>query len=236
MTISFLPARTPAFRRRWFVGLVFLVSACVAVAADGPDRSTAGIRIRPCTVQESAVGNSPSVVRLIHELTSDDNSPTFSWCEAAEVSWLPAGRILRFHTPIDVDYAETYTVVQAAADCPIHVIRSGEGMFFQPPPTSSADLGVLNELLASAQPEVRDPELASAAILYLFLVGRENRRGIYPKPQGPYALGGTEYHAKVLHAGGQTIARLTARGEEWKFMFSRTGKQFHLNFVSENAD
>src|ERR1700732_4514100 len=63
--------------------------------------------VRPCTANENAVVASSEVIRLFA-----DERPTFSWCEAVDVPWLPSAQILRFHTAIPVDYSWVCTIVK----------------------------------------------------------------------------------------------------------------------------
>src|ERR1700733_4199643 len=67
--------------------------------------------VRPCTPDESAIGASLEVIRLLA-----DEQPTFSWCEAVDVPWLPNAEILRFHTAIQVDYSSVCTIVKATSE------------------------------------------------------------------------------------------------------------------------
>lgn len=73
--------------------------------------------VRPCTANENAVGTSSEVIRLFA-----DERPTFSWCEAVDVPWLPNAEILRFHTAIHIDYSSVCTIVKATSESPVRLI------------------------------------------------------------------------------------------------------------------
>jgi hypothetical protein len=96
--------------------------------------------VRPCTAKESAVGASSEVIRLFA-----DERPTFSWCEAVDVAWLPNSEILRFHTAIDVDYSSVCTIVKATSESPVRLIwAAGEGMVSMPSPSLPNNLDAMN--------------------------------------------------------------------------------------------
>src|SRR2546423_12300928 len=87
--------------------------------------------VRPCTADESTVGGSSEVIRSFA-----DEQPTFNWCEAVDVPWLPNAQLLRFHTAIHVDYSSVWTIVKATSKSQVHLIRAaGEGMVSTPSPS-----------------------------------------------------------------------------------------------------
>jgi hypothetical protein len=140
--------------------------------------------VRPCTANENAVGASSEVIRLFA-----DERPTFNWCEAVDVPWLPNAEILRFHTAIHVDYSSVCTIVKAASESPVRLIwAAGEGMVTTPSPSLPNNLNVMNSLLKSV-PALKDSQLGSAGVLYLFLIHREIRQSFFSKPGTSYPFG-----------------------------------------------
>jgi hypothetical protein len=192
---------------------------------------SSGSSVRPCTAKERAIGSSPEVIRLF-----SGEAPVFSWCEAVDVSWLPTASILRFHTAIHVDYSETCTIVKARGNSPLRLIRAaGEGMVQYPSPDRPENLSAMNELLSSAQPAFNDSQLASASILYLFLIGRENRNGIFTRPGSEHPLAEADYRVRYQKQGRSRLLSLSSRTGEWKLAFSLQKNGPHLDSISENG-
>ena len=152
--------------------------------------------VRPCTAKENVVGTSSEVIRLFA-----DERPTFSWCEAVDVPWLPSAQIMRFHTAIHVDYSSVCTIVRATRESPARLIwAAGEGMVTMPSPSLPNNLDAMNSLLKSA-PRLKDSQLVSASVLYLFLIHREIRQSLFSKPESSYPLAEADYRIRYRERG-----------------------------------
>jgi hypothetical protein len=220
------------------ISLAFFVSvACV----HGQDSQSASLtppvndsksewQVRPCTAKEFAVGSSPEIAHLF-----SGERPVFNWCEALDVPWLPDASILRFHTSIHVDYAYTDTIIKATNESPIWSIVSGEGMVKQSSPNLPNSLGAMNDLLRSMQPGLKESQLKSASILYLFLLGRENRQGFFRRPEGQHPLNTADYRVTLRKHGDIRDVKLTTRSGEWKLTFSSNRGRLCLDSVVEIA-
>ncbi len=185
-----------------------------------------GLLVRPCAANESAVGGSSEVIRLLA-----DEQPTFSWCEAADVPWLPNAEILRFHTAIHVDYSSVFTILKATPESPVRLIRAaGEGMVTTPSPNLRNNLDAMNSLLRSA-PALKDSELGSASVLYLFLIHREIRRSIFSKPATNYPLAEVDYRIRYQRRGRSRLVSLSTRTGNWKLTFSSRKDGLHLDSI-----
>lgn len=184
--------------------------------------------VRPCTDAESAFGASSEVIRLFA-----DERPTFHWCEAVDVPWLPNAEILRFHTGIHVDYSSVYTVVKAASESPVRLIwAAGEGMVTTPSPSLPNNLDAMNSLLKSV-PELKDSQLGSASVLYLFLIHREIRRSLFSKPATSYPLAEDDYRIGYLKRGKSRLVSLSTRTSDWKLTFSSHQDGLHLDSIEQ---
>ena len=216
---------------RWMLLALMLVSCCanaagqVASASPGPG----DLRVRPCTRSEVAFGSSAEVAELIRRQSNEAEPPTFSWCEAVEVGWFPKATILRFHTAIDVDYSRTYTVIRAGEGSTIHVIGSAEGLVAQRQPGAPADVRAFNDLLRAAPQPFSTDRLESACVLYLFLVGKENRSSFFRHPQAEHLIATAGYHPRKLADGNRV--RLTSRAAQWDFVFTRQGGRAQVKAV-----
>jgi hypothetical protein len=178
--------------------------------------------VRPCTANESAVGASSEVIRLLA-----DEQPTFSWCEAVDMPWLPNAEILRFHTAIHVDYSSVFTIVKATRESPVRLIRAaGEGMVAMPSPSLPNNLDAMNSLLKSV-PALKDSQLGSASVLYLFLIHREIRRSLFSKPAN-YPLAEVDYRIRYQERGKSRSVSLSTRTGDWKLTFSSSKDGLHL--------
>jgi hypothetical protein len=181
--------------------------------------------VRPCTANESAVGAS-EVIRLLA-----DEQPTFSWCEAVDVPWLPTAEILRFHTAIHVDYSSVFTIVKATSESPVRLIRAaGEGMVAMPSPSLPNNLDAMNSLLKSA-PALKDSQLGSASVLYLFLIHREIRRSLFSKPATNYPLAEVDYRIRYQKRGKSRSVSVSTRTGDWKLTFSSSKDGLHLDSI-----
>lgn len=189
--------------------------------------TSSGSHVRPCTSNENEVGSSAEVTRLF-----GDEHPTFSWCEALDVPWLPNAEILRFHTAIQIDYSSVCTIVKATSESHTRLIwAAGEGMVALPPPGLPDSLDAMNDLLRSAQPALNDSQLGSASILYLFLIHREIRQSFFSKPASRYTLGETDYRVRLQKHGKSRLVLLTTRTSDWEFTFSSHKDGMHLDSV-----
>jgi hypothetical protein len=181
--------------------------------------------VRPCTANESAVGAS-EVIRLLA-----DEQPTFSWCEAVDVPWLPTAEILRFHTAIHVDYSSVFTIVKATSESPVRLIRAaGEGMVAMPSPSLPNNLDAMNSLLKSV-PALKDSHLGSASVLYLFLIHREIRRSFFSKPATNYPLAEVDYRIRYQKRRKSRSVSLSTRTGDWKLTFSSSKDGLHLDSI-----
>lgn len=184
--------------------------------------------VRPCEREESALGAAEEVVRLFPV-----EHPTFNWCEALEISWLPHAEILRFHTAIDVDYASTATVIKATSESPVKTVLSGEGIYSQPSPNLPSSLAAVNDLLKTATPKFTNASLKDASILYLYLLGRENRCCTFRHPEGQHPLSTSDYRTSYENHDKERIVRLTSFTGEMKLTFSLQEGVLHLVTTSE---
>ena len=227
-----------AVRGLWGIPLSIALAVTHASGQDSPksslatpeDRYKAKWQVRPCNPKETALGSSPELISLL-----SGERPVFNWCEALDVPWLPNANILRFHTAVDIDYSYTNTIIKATSESPIWSIGSGEGLVLQPSPNLPNSLGAMNDLLKSAQPVLKDSQLKSASILYLFLLGRENRRGFFRRPESQHPLTTADYRESDRKNGVIRVVTLTTRSGEWKLTFSSLGGRLHLDSVVENA-
>jgi hypothetical protein len=209
------------------LSLVFALPLANTSFVSAQATSSLGSHVRPCTADENAVGSSPVVSRLFA-----DERPTFSWCEALDVPWLPNANILRFHTAIQVDYASVCTIVKATRESPTRLIlAAGEGMVALPSPSLPNSLDAMNDLLRSAQPALNDSQLGSASILYLFLIHREIRHSFFSKPASKYPLGETDYRVRLQKHGKSRLVLLTTRTSDWKLTFSSHKDGPHLDSI-----
>jgi hypothetical protein len=161
--------------------------------------------------------------------------PVFNWCEALDVPWLPDASILRFHSAMHVDYAYTVTIIKATNDSPFWSIVSGEGMVKQSSPNLSNSLGAMNDLLRSKRTGLKESQLKSASILYLYLLGRENRQGFFRRPESQHSLSTADYQETLRKHGDIRDVKLTTRSGEWELTFSSEGGRLHLDSVVEIA-
>jgi hypothetical protein len=210
------------------VGLAFVLAAFipniafVTAQAENPGSSL----VRPCNANESAVAASAEVVRLFA-----DERPTFSWCEAVDVPWLPNAEILRFHTAVHVDYSSVCTIVKATAESPAQLIlAAGEGMVTTPSPSLPNNLAAMNSLLKSA-PSLKNSQLGSASVLYLFLIHREIRRSLFSKPTNSYRLAEVDYRIRCRKSGNSRLVYLRTRTNEWKLTFSSRKDGLQLDSI-----
>lgn len=182
--------------------------------------------VRPCTANENAVGTSSEVIRLFA-----DQRPTFNWCEAVQVPWLPNAEILRFHTAIHVDYSSVCTIVKATSESPVRLIwAAGEGMVTTPSPSLPNNLDVMNSLLKSV-PALKDSQLGSAGVLYLFLIHREIRQSFFSKPGTSYPLAEDNYRIRYRIHGKSRLVFLSTRTNDWKLTFSSQKDRLHLDSI-----
>ncbi len=182
--------------------------------------------VRPCTANESAVGASSEVIRLFA-----DEQPTFSWCEAVDVPWLPNAEILRFHTAIQVDYSSVSTIVKATSASPVRLIwAAGEGMVSTPSPSLPNNLDAMNSLLKS-EPALEDSQLGSVSVLYLFLIHREIRQSLFSKPATSYRLAEVDYRICYRKRGTSRLVSLSTRTNNWKLTFSSHKDGLHLDSI-----
>lgn len=182
--------------------------------------------VRPCTANESAVGASSEVVRLLA-----DEQPTFSWCEAVDVPWLPNAEILRFHTAIHVDYSSVCTILKATSESPGRLIwAAGEGMVATQSPSLPNNLDAMNSLLKSV-PVLNDSQLGSASVLYLFLIHREIRQSLFSKPATNYPLAEVDYRIRHRRRGKSRVVSLSTRTSDWKLTFSSHKDGLHLDSI-----
>jgi hypothetical protein len=194
------------------------VAAQTAIPSSSP--------VRPCTANESAVGASSEVIRLFA-----DEQPTFSWCEAVDVPWLPNAEILRFHTAIQVDYSSVCTIVKATSASPVRLIwAAGEGMVSTPSPSLPNNLDAMNSLLKSV-PALKDSQLGSASVLYLFFIHREIRQSLFSKPATSYRLAEVDYRIRYRKRGTSRLVSLSTRTNDWKFTFSAHKDGLHLDSI-----
>jgi hypothetical protein len=160
-----------------------------------------------------------------------DERPTFSWCEAVDVPWLPNAEILRFHTPIHVDYSSVCTIVRATSESPMRLIwAAGEGMVTTPSPSLPRNLEVMNSLLKSA-PTLKESQLGLASVLYLFLIHREIRRSLFSKPETKYPLGEADYRIRYQRHGKSRSVWLSTQTKDWNLTFSLHKAVLHLDSV-----
>lgn len=190
------------------------------------------LRVRPCTAQESLIGSSEEMARLIRDSSPEEKLP-LSWCEAIDVRWLPDSLVLRFHTSINVDYAWTYTLIRPARDSSMSLVGFGGGLVVGTPLVAAKD--VFNGLLDNALPQWDQRQLRSACILYLFLLGRENLPFIR-RPEPAHVLRAEDYSLVDRTRGLFRLATLTSRTGSTKFNFSTGNGKLHLNAVTVNAD
>ena len=182
--------------------------------------------VRPCTANESAVGASSDVTRFFA-----DERPTFNWCEAVDVPWLPNAEILRFHTAIHVDYSSICTIVKATSESPVRLLwAAGEGMVTTPSPSLPNNLDAMNSLLKSV-PALKDSQLGSAGVLYLFLIHREIRQSLFSKPGTSYPLAEVDYRIRYRKRGKSRLVSLSTRTGDWKLTFSSHKDGLHLDSI-----
>jgi len=179
--------------------------------------------VHPCTANEDAVGPSSEAIRLLA-----DEQPTFSWCEAVDVPWLPNAEILRFHTAIHFDYSSVCTIVKATSESPVRLIwAAGEGMVATPSPSLPNNLDAMNNLLKSVT-ALKDSQLGSASVLYLFLIHREIRQSLFSKPATSYPLAEVDYRIRYQKRGKCRLVFLSTRASDWKLTFSSHKDGLHL--------
>lgn len=150
--------------------------------------------------------------------------------------WLPNAEILRFHTPIHVDYSQVCTIIKATSKSPVRLIwAAGEGLVATPPPSLPNSLAAMNDLLRSAQPALNDSQLGSASILYLFLIHREIRQSLFSKPARKYPLGETDYRVGYQKHGKSRLVLLTTRTCDWKLTFSSHKDELHFDSIVQKG-
>jgi hypothetical protein len=212
------------------LALVFAASFPSASFVTAQTATTSSSLVRPCTANEGAVGGYPEVIRLLA-----DEQPTFSWCEAVDVPWLPNAQILRFHTAVHVDYSSVCTIVKATSESPVRLIRAaGEGMVAMPSPSLRSNLDAMNSLLKSV-PALTDSQLGSASVLYLFLIHREIRRSFFSKPATKYPLAEAGYRIRYQKRGKSRSVSLSARTSDWKLTFSSHKDGLHLDSIEQKS-
>jgi len=229
-----------AMRNLWIIPLAIVFSAIHASGQDSTkpslatpeDHSKTTWLVRPCTANETAIGSSPEVIRLF-----PDERPVFQWCEALDVPWLPNAKVLRFHAAVNVDYSGTAAIIKATSESPIWSIESGEGLVEQPSPNLPNSLDAMNDLLRSAKPVLKNSQLESASILYLFLLGRENRRShsFFRQPEKQHPLSTADYRGSYQRRGAISVVTLTTLSGVWKLTYSSQRGRLHLDSVVENA-
>ena len=217
--------------------LISLTIVFSIACLDGQDSPTASLtapvsdskselQVRPCTAREFAVGSSQEIADLF-----SGERPVFNWCEALDVPWLPNANILRFHTAVHVDYSYTDTFIKANSESPFWSILSGEGLVEQSSPNLPNSLGAMNDLLRSTQPALKESQLKSASVIYLFLLGRENRQGFFRRPESQHSLRTTDYQESYRKRGEIRVVKLTTRSGEWRFTFSSKRGRLCLDSV-----
>jgi hypothetical protein len=222
----------------WVIPLAVWISVTGALGQDSTqahlrtaqNRYTAEWQVRPCDPKEATLGSSPEAISSI-----SGEKPVFGWCEALDVPWLSRASILRFHTAIQVDYAQTMTITRATSKSPIWSIWSGEGLSTQPSPSLPNSLGAINDLLRSSQMALRDSHLKSASILYLFLLGSESHNDFFRKPTSKHPLSTADYRATYRKNGVVRVVTLTTRSGEWILTFSSQESRRHLDSVVMNT-
>jgi hypothetical protein len=214
---------------RWIATLFLGVMAMPQANATSP---VSVFRVRPCTTQESAVASSAEFLRLITHNNRDEKQ-AFNWCEALDVTWLPNASILRFHSPIHVDYAYAVTIIKSTTQSPMRLIGFGEGMVQQPSPNQSGSLAAMNELLESAQAPFNRSRLESACILYLFMLGRETRHELFRKPEVAHSLSASDYRFRELRNGVFEVVTTGIGVDGLRMSFSAKKGLIHLDSVSD---
>jgi hypothetical protein len=189
-------------------------------------------RIRPCTPAEFATGISEEVTRLIASGPNyGDGKPTFVQCEAVDLPWLPNATILRFHTPVDVDYSSTFTFARATPTSRLWLVRSAEGMVGLPSVNEPDNLIVINDLLASADPTPEDSELASISNFYFFLLDHEGGLVFFFTATVEHASLLKDYEATFNENGNIRLVTLKIDSLWWLFTYSRSKIGVQLNSV-----
>lgn len=217
------------------VALGCLLASASAATFTGRERANT-LRVRPCTTEEGELASLPEIAHVFNEQTAD-NRPPFPWCEALDVEWLPAATILRFHTAIHTDYAYTYTLLRAKPGDTLFVTQFGEGLVGGN--TSRKLPGVvkaLNELLNYSAPNsVMKSHFETACVLFLFLVGRENRTSLFRRPESKHLVNVSDYKPTLRTIAGQRVVSLRTRTAEWRFTFSLNRAKVNLASVNESS-
>jgi len=150
---------------------ILLVTSLLTLGAcaQKPVEQVSKLTIRSCNKAEFETSRSDDAKVLFGK----DEDPTFRWCEALDLPWLTGAQILRFHTPIDVDYSMTNTFVRANATAKLWLIHSAEGFVAWPNPNLTENLAAFNDLLYAAKPQTGDSQLSEVSNLYLFLLDQK---------------------------------------------------------------
>jgi len=137
--------------------------------------------VKPCSNVDWALASGSEAKKLTKKLL--ENTGSFSSCETVAVSFLPDARILRLHTPVQVDYSYTATLLQSKRGDPFVLISSGRGLVVRPQPGNADSISALNGLLHEVKLRGDPKTIRIASELYFFILDGQDSAS----PIGPIA-------------------------------------------------
>lgn len=210
-----------------FAFLLLTSLLTLGACAQTPVKQESTLKIRSCNKAEFATSRSDEAKSLFNK----DEDPVFRWCEALDIPWLGSAQILRFHTPVDVDYSMTYTFIRANATARLWLIHSAEGLVVGPDPNLAENLAAFNDLLHAANPRPSDTQLSEVSNIYLFLLEHEMGSAVFIHPQHEKEHLLKLYKSSLKKRGNQRILSLLEPGGPTRYTYSRTSTGLQLESV-----
>ncbi len=196
-------------------------------------QSASGVAtVRPCDVEEWHIVASDDAKVLTKE--SVEGWSVFSSCESVSTSLFPNSRILRLHTPVQVDWSYTATLIQANHNTKLRLVSSGRGLVARPQPDDPQAIAALNWLLAESPLSASEQTIRAVSDLYFFILDEEKRDTLF----GPsYAMG----QMLSLHAHDAAvrldsgIASVTFLDVPWELTFISQRDRIRLASVKDRT-
>ncbi len=155
----------------------------------------------------------------------------FSWCESAKVPFLPHSHILRLHSPVDVDYSYTATLLQTRDSGPLRLVSSGRGMVGLPPLDAANSIAGLNFLLSGTALKFDKDTVKAVSDLYLFILDSRGSFGFMgPNLSQPHSVEDEAF--KTVVAITPRSANVTYPGNPWQLTFVSSGSILQLQSVA----
>jgi len=105
-------------------------------------------------------------------------------------------------------------------------------MVATPSPGLPNNIDAMNSLLKSVA-ALKDSQLESASVLYLFLVHRETRHSLFSKPATNYSLAEADDRIRYQTQGNSRLVRLRTTTSEFRLTFSSHKHGLHLDSIKE---